>query len=114
MSRKPPPTIYTCIAEPNEYGKMAIRWACDPQALDSRPTDYDPPRGMVSRSRVAFLYDYDDDDGWSISCRCVDARGDRAGLACQRETLADALAWLTAAGKPVATEPMTPQPLSCT
>jgi len=74
MSRKPPPTIYTCVAEPGDFGFVVIRWSCDPDALDSVGTMREPPRHLVSKSRVAFVCDGDqNDDGWAISCRCIDA-----------------------------------------
>jgi hypothetical protein len=81
MKRKPPPTIYTCIAEPGDFGFVVIRWSCDPDALDSVGTMHEPPPKMISKSRVAFLSDTDpDDDGWAISCRCADGGDFNAGL----------------------------------
>ena len=82
MPRKPPPTIYTCIAEPNGSGDVVVRWSCDPDALDSTPTTYHPSAKMVSESRVAFVYDDGDnyDDAWSISCRCTEGIADDGGL----------------------------------
>jgi hypothetical protein len=70
MPRKPPPTIYTCIAEPGEDDEVVIRWSCDPDALDSVGTMRKPPRDLVSKSRVAFLYTWDEPKtSWAVSCR---------------------------------------------
>jgi hypothetical protein len=81
MKRKPPPTIYTCISEPNGSGDVVIRWSCDPDALDSAPFAYHPPPGSVSDSRVVFVYDDDPCEyGWAVSCRCAEGNDDVAGL----------------------------------
>jgi hypothetical protein len=70
MPRKPPPTIYTCIAEPGEDNEVVIRWSCDPDALDSVGTMREPPRDLVSKSRIAFLYTWEEPQtSWAVSCR---------------------------------------------
>lgn len=73
MPRKSPPVIYTCISEPDEDGDVVIRYSADPTALDSLPTMANPPRKLVSKSPVAFVYVWNAQTGdfgsTRMSCR---------------------------------------------
>jgi hypothetical protein len=82
MTKRKPPTIYTCISD-DDADSRVIRWSTDPRALDSLPTNAFPTPKLVSESRVAFVFDdCDPDEYWSRSCRGRLRSRHEAGLWC--------------------------------